>query len=111
MNIISTSGMHNISLQGASVAYIASKHGQAGMTDALRQELRGRTVRVSAIYPPNIIDISPLNEAAWNAVPDQISWPTNRDVIESALFALTRPRHLTVATITLETDTSNFHAN
>jgi short-subunit dehydrogenase len=111
LNIVSTSGMHNVSLQGASIAYIASKHGQAGMTDALRQELRGRTVRVSAIYPPNILDISPLNTAAWNAVPDKTSWPTNRDVVESALFALTRPRHLTVASIALESDTGNFHAH
>jgi short-subunit dehydrogenase len=111
LTIVSTSGMHNVSLQGASVAYIASKHGQAGMTDALRQELRGRPVRVSAIYPPNILDISPLNGAAWNAVPDKTSWPTNRDVVESALFALTRPRHLTVASIALESDTGNFHAH
>jgi short-subunit dehydrogenase len=110
MNIVSTSGMQNVSLQGASVAYIASKHAQAGMTDALRQELRGRPVRVSAIFPPNILDISPLNAAAWNAVPDKTSWPTNRDVVESALFALTRPRHLTIASIALETDTGNFHA-
>ena len=111
LNIVSISGMHNVSMQGASVAYIASKHGQAGMTDALRQELRGRTVRVSAIYPPNILDISPLNATAWDAVPDKTSWPTNRDVVESALFALTRPRHLTVASIALESDTGNFHAH
>jgi short-subunit dehydrogenase len=111
LNIVSTSGMHNVSMQGASIAYIASKHGQAGMTDALRQELRGRSTRVSAIYPPNILDISPLNETAWNAVPDKTSWPTNRDVVESALFALTRARHLTVAMLTLESDTGNFHAH
>ena len=109
VNIISTSGMHNVSLQGASVAYIASKHGQAGMTDALRQELRGRPVRISAIYPPQILNISPLDADAWNGVPDKTSWPTNRDIVESAMFALTRPRHLTVASIALETDTGNFH--
>jgi short-subunit dehydrogenase len=111
MNIVSTSGMHNISMQGASVAYIASKHGQAGMTDALRQELRGTNVRVSGIYPPNIRDITPLNTQEWNAVPDKTSWPTTRDVLESALFALTRPRHLTVSSMLLESDTGNFHAH
>ena len=47
VNIVSISGIHNMPLQGASVAYIASKHGQAGLTDALRQELRGRPVRVT----------------------------------------------------------------
>ena len=103
--------MHNVSMQGASVAYIASKHGQAGFTDALRQELRGRPVRVSAIYPPNIKDISPLDEKAWNEVQLSTSWPTNRDIVESALFALTRPRHMTVSSIMLESDTGNFHAH
>ena len=111
MNIVSTSGMHNVSMQGASVAYIASKHGQAGFTDALRQELRGRPVRVSAIYPPNIRDISPLDEKAWNEVQLSTSWPTNRDIVESALFALSRPRHVTVSSIMLESDTGNFHAH
>jgi short-subunit dehydrogenase len=111
VNIVSISGMHNVSMQGASVAYIASKHGQAGFTDALRQELRGRPVRVSAIYPPNIKDISPLDEKAWNDVQLSTSWPTNRDIVESALFALTRPRHVTISSIMLESDTGNFHAH
>ena len=71
VNIISISGMSNVPLQGASVAYIASKHGQAGLTDALRQELRGRPVRVSGIYPPFIRDVSPLDAAAWNATPPE----------------------------------------
>ncbi len=111
LNIVSVSGMHNIGLQGASVAYIASKHGQAGLTDALRQELRGRNVRVLGIYPPNIRDISPLDEKAWNEVPDITSWATNRDIVEAAFFALSRPRHLSVATLTVETDTSNFQGH
>jgi short-subunit dehydrogenase len=111
LNMVSISGMPNVPMQGASVAYIASKHGQAGMTDALRQELRGRAVRVSAIYPPNIRDISPLNEAAWNEVPDKTSWPTTRDVLEAAMFSLTRPRHVSIASIMLESDTGNFQGH
>ena len=111
MNIVSVSGMVNAPLQGASVAYIASKHAQTGMTDALRQELRGRPVRVNALYPTFIKDISPLNEAEWNAIPGPESWITNRDVVETALFALSRPRHLTLANIVLESDTGNFHTH
>jgi short-subunit dehydrogenase len=111
MNIVSVSGMVNAPLQGASVAYIASKHAQTGMTDALRQELRGRPVRVNALYPTFIKDISPLNEAEWNATPNSDSWITNRDVVETALFALSRPRHLTLANIVLESDTGNFHTH
>jgi short-subunit dehydrogenase len=109
LNIVSTSGLHNVPLQGASVAYIASKHGQAGLTDALRQELRGRPVRVTGIYPPNIKDISPLDEPAWNAVQPETSWLTNRDIVESAIFALSRPRHVTIASLLLESDSGNFH--
>jgi short-subunit dehydrogenase len=109
VNIVSISGMANVPLQGAAVAYIASKHGQAGMTDALRQELRGKPVRVTGIYPPNIRDLSPLNENEWNATPLENSWITNRDVVETAIFALSRPRHMTFANMMPESDAGNFH--
>jgi short-subunit dehydrogenase len=111
LNIVSVSGMHNVPLQGAAVAFVASKHGQAGMTDALRQELRGRPVRVTGIYPPNLEDISPLDANAWNGARTPDSWVTNRDVVETALFALSRPRHLTLSNIVLESDQANFHSH
>ena len=104
MNIVSISGIPNTPLLGASVAYYAAKHGQSGMNDGLRQELKGRPVRVSAIYPSYIKDISPLNEAEWNAVPALTSWATNRDIVEAALFALSRPRHVTLASIVVDPD-------
>ncbi len=110
MNVVSVSGMVNAPLQGASVAYIASKHAQTGMTDALRQELRGRPVRVTGLYPTFIKDVSPLN-AEWDVVPKADSLITNRDVVEAALFALSRPRHLTMANIVLESDVGNFHTH
>jgi short-subunit dehydrogenase len=110
MNVVSVSGMVNAPLQGASVAYIASKHAQTGMTDALRQELRGRPVRVTGLYPTFIKDVSPLN-AEWDVVPNAESLITNRDVVEAALFALSRPRHLTMANIVLESDVGNFHTH
>lgn len=104
LNVISTSGIANTPLLGASVAYYAAKHGQAGMNEGLRQELKGRPVRVSAIYPSWIKDISPLDEAAWNAVPDAGSWATNRDIVEAALFQISRPRHVTLASIVVDPD-------
>jgi short-subunit dehydrogenase len=104
MNIVSISGLANTGLLGASVAYYAAKHGQAGMTDGLRQELKGRPVRVSAIYPSYIKDISPLNEEEWNATPPPKSWATNRDIVEAALYAITRPRHVTLASIVVDPD-------
>jgi NADP-dependent 3-hydroxy acid dehydrogenase YdfG len=111
VNMVSISGMSNVPLQGASVAYIASKHGQAGMTDALRQELRGTGVRITAIYPPNIEDISPLNAEAWNAAREATSWLTNKDVIGTAIGALSRARHVAFMQVFMETQTSNFHGH
>jgi short-subunit dehydrogenase len=111
VNIVSVSGMPNVPLQGASVAYIASKHGQAGMTDALRQELQGQNVRITAVYPPNIVDISPLDTKAWEEPRDALSWLTNRDVVETVVSALARARHIAFSSILLETATSTFHAN
>ncbi|MFO1122164.1 MAG: SDR family NAD(P)-dependent oxidoreductase [Hyphomicrobiales bacterium] len=104
LNIVSISGIANTPLLGASVAYYAAKHGQAGMSEGLRQELKGRPVRVSAIYPSNITDISPLDTAAWTAPRPAQSWATNRDVVEASLFALSRPRHVTIATMVIDPD-------
>jgi short-subunit dehydrogenase len=111
VNMVSISGMSQVPLQGASVAYIASKHGQAGLTDALRQELRGTGVRITAVYPPNIEDVSPLNADAWNALRDSLSWLTTKDVVGTVLGALSRARHVSYMSVLLETATSNFHGH
>jgi short-subunit dehydrogenase len=111
VNLISVSGMTHVPLQGASVAYVASKYGQAGFTDALRQELRGTGIRITALYPPNIADISPLDAEAWNAPRDAMSWLTNKDVAGTILGALSRARHVTFMSVLLETATSNFHGH
>jgi NADP-dependent 3-hydroxy acid dehydrogenase YdfG len=111
INMISISGMTNVPLQGASVAYVASKHGQAGFNDALRQELRGTGIRITAIYPPNILDISPLAKAEWDRVRDPESWVTNKDVVGTILGALSRARHIAFMAVTLETQTSNFQGH
>jgi short-subunit dehydrogenase len=111
INMVSISGMENVPLQGASVAYIASKHGQTGLTDALRQELRGSGVRLTAIYPPNIEDISPLNVEAWRELRGPTSWLTNKDVVGTTLSALSRARHIAFMSVLMETATSNFHGH
>ena len=111
LNIVSISGLPNTDLHGASVAFVAAKHGQSGMTDALRQELKGRPVRVSALYPPDIDDISPLNESAWNAPRPADSLATNRDIVEAGLFAITRPRNVTLAQIVIDPDVGGIYAH
>ena len=110
LNIVSVSGLPNVSLGGASVAFLAAKHGQTGMTDGLRQELRGRPVRVSALYPPLIDDVSPLDEEAWNAKRPANATVSNRDVVEAGLYALSRPRHVTIASIVLDADEGGLFA-
>ena len=104
LNIVSVSGVSNSPLAGASVAYYAAKHGQAGMSEGLRQELRGRALRVTAVYPSWIKDISPLNEVQWNTTQDENGRATNRDIVETALFALSRPRHVKFASIVFDPD-------
>jgi short-subunit dehydrogenase len=111
LNIISISGIQNTPLQGAAVAYQASKHAQTGMTDGLREELRGRPVRVTGVFPSYIKDISPLDENAWNAVQPATAWPNNRDIVEASLFAISRPRHVTLSSIVIESDAANLHGH
>ncbi len=104
VNIVSTSGIANSALQTAAVPFYMAKHAQTGMTNGLRQELRGKPVRVHGIYPPDLETTSPLNRETWNADRGDSSMVTSRDVVEAGIFALTRPRHVTMASIVLDSD-------
>jgi short-subunit dehydrogenase involved in D-alanine esterification of teichoic acids len=86
VNVVSMSGLPNIPLYGASSTFLAAKHGQAGFTDGLRQELKGTSVRVIGMYPPLIDDLSPLDEA-WHEARTKDKSISNRDVVESIIFA------------------------
>ena len=103
MTVVSISGLPNARLQTASVAYAASTQAQAAISDGLRQELKGRPVRVQAVFPPNLEDLSPL-DPAWNTPRESNSAVTNRDIVETILFALERPRHVTLASIIIDPD-------
>lgn len=109
MTIVSISGLPNAKLQTASIAYAASKQAQATISEGLRQELKGKPVRVQAVFPPYLEDLSPLNENNWRAERPANSAVTSRDIVETVLFALTRPRHLTLATIIIDPDTGGIH--
>ncbi len=103
--IVSIAGLENSPLHDCSVPFQAAKRGQSAVADGLRQELAGTPVRVAALFPPYIEDISPL-DAAWETIPTrQRPAPvTNRDVVEAGIFALTRPRHCTIATLVLDAE-------
>lgn len=109
VNIVSVSGLPNVPLYGASSTFLAAKHGQAGFTDGLRQELKGTRVRVIGIYPPLIEDSSPLDET-WNETRGKEKSISNRDVAETIMFALTRSRNCTLSTIVLDADAGGLHS-
>lgn len=102
----SISGQQNARLHGAAAPFLAAKHGQTGLIDGLRQELGGTPVRVIGIHPPDLDSMTPL-DPEWDAVPDRAKGEavTSRDVADAVLFAVTRPRHVTLASVLLDSDT------
>lgn len=100
MNIVSTAGWPGWDI-GASAPFHAAKHGQSGFSDALRHELKGQGIRVMAIYPPDFDDLDPLGPA-WNEARAPRAKLTNREVVETVLFAITAPRACTYPVIILD---------
>ncbi|WP_119459585.1 SDR family oxidoreductase [Rhodospirillaceae bacterium SYSU D60014] len=102
INVVSTAGLPNAPRQ-ASAAFHAAKHGQSGFSDLLRQELKERSIRVTAIYPPDFDDLSPL-DLGWEQPRskekgDRLS---NREVVDTILFALAQPRICSISAIVLD---------
>ncbi|KVK54286.1 short-chain dehydrogenase [Agrobacterium deltaense] len=94
----SISGLPNAALQGVSVPFYAAKRGQVALADGFRQTFAGTPIRALLINPPYLDD----------AIPDQPDWDaavtrqkgqrgTSRDVVEATIFALTRPRHVSLS--------------
>ena len=101
MNIVSTAGWPGWDLGSTSAPFHAAKHGQSGFSDALRHELKGGGIRVMAIYPPDFDDVDPL-DPAWDNTRAPRAQLTNREVVETVLFALTAPRACTYPVIILD---------
>jgi NADP-dependent 3-hydroxy acid dehydrogenase YdfG len=105
VTIGSVSGLLNVGLHNVSVPFYVAKHGQAALADGLRQMLAGTPVRSICIHPPWLHDITPL-DADWELSParskDQEA--TNRDIVEAVVFAITRPRHITIASMVIDSD-------
>jgi NADP-dependent 3-hydroxy acid dehydrogenase YdfG len=105
VTIGSVSGLLNVSLYTVSVPFYAAKHGQAALADGLRQMFLGTPIRSICIHPPWIQDISPLDEE-WSSVPSRTKeeMVTNRDILEAVVYAVTRPRHVTIASLIIDSD-------
>jgi NADP-dependent 3-hydroxy acid dehydrogenase YdfG len=101
----SVSGLPNASLQNVSVPFYAAKHGQTALADGLRQMFLGTPIRSICIQPPWIEDMSPLDET-WNTVSSRSKSEraTNRDIVEAVIFAITRPRNVTIASMVIDSD-------
>ena len=100
VNLVSTAGLPS-GTHGdiQSEAFVGAKHGQAGFSDALRHSLADQGIRVIALYPPDFAGVQP-DSAEWERTPGQRDGRnvmTTRDIVECAMFALTRPRVMTVA--------------
>jgi NADP-dependent 3-hydroxy acid dehydrogenase YdfG len=105
VTIGSVSGLTNVSLYNTSVPFYTAKHGQTALADGLRQMFLGTPIRSICIHPPWIEDISPLDEE-WNSVPSRTKQEmvTNRDILEAVIYAITRPRHVTIASMFIDSD-------
>ncbi|UDF28012.1 UNVERIFIED_ORG: SDR family oxidoreductase [Roseateles sp. XES5] len=109
VTIGSTSGLPNAPLDNVAVPFYAAKRAQAAIADGLQQMLSGTPVRSIAIHPPNLDDIQP-GEPEWDAVAGRAKGArgTNRDVVEAVLFAVTRPRHITLSIVMDTADGGRF---
>ncbi|MCC6318935.1 MAG: SDR family oxidoreductase [Gemmatimonadaceae bacterium] len=84
-------------------AYAATKYGARGIHEVLGVELRGTGVRATLISP------GPVNTPLWDAIPREgrEGLPTlsdmlrPADVADAVLWALTRPRHVSVSEVRL----------
>lgn len=101
MTIVSTAGWPGWDFGATASPFHAAKHGQSGFSDALRHELKGQGIRVMAIYPPDFDDVDPL-DPAWKDTRAPRTHLTNREVVETVLFAINAPRACTYPVIILD---------
>lgn len=99
--VVSTSGLPNASLSGTSIAFRAAKAAQDGMVQGLAEELKQTSIRVTATYPGDFKNVSPL-ESEWNEPRQYDSSLTNREVVDCILFTLNLPPNAKVRTLVVE---------
>lgn len=100
VTIGSVSGLPNARLQTVSVPFYAAKRAQAALADGLRQTLLGTPVRSIDVHPPDLDDVSP-SEPEWEASRSRAKSQraTNRDIVDAVLFAVTRPRNISLSIV------------
>jgi NADP-dependent 3-hydroxy acid dehydrogenase YdfG len=88
----------------ANGAYAASKYGQRGLHEVLREELRGSAVRCTLIEPAATDTPlwDPIDPDAREDLPARAEMLHAEDVAEAVLFAVTRPAHVRVPLLQIE---------
>lgn len=99
--VVSTSGLPGASLAGTSIAFRAAKAAQDALVAGLAEELEGSSVRVTASYPDDFDDLSPLH-ASWGVAPADNAPLDTRDVVEAILFALSRRPGATLRSVVIQ---------
>ncbi|KAJ4137134.1 hypothetical protein NW768_002715 [Fusarium equiseti] len=106
-NIISMSGLPHARLTGASLPFRAAKAAQDGFTQGLVEELHGTSVRITSVYPGLIEDVSRMDEA-WDKQRGLSEGITNKDVVDTILYALSAPPNVSLRSIVIERTRSDF---
>ncbi|QHQ33931.1 SDR family oxidoreductase [Algicella marina] len=104
--VVSTSGVQNYPLDGVSVAFKAAKFAQAGFVQGLTDELAGTGVRVTAVFPGDFDDASPV-DPGWTEARADDAGLTGREVVDAILFILNLPPSVTVPSLVIESRTGN----
>jgi short-subunit dehydrogenase len=99
--VVSTSGLQNQPLEGGSVVFAAAKSAQAGFVHGLAEELAATRVRVTAVFPGDIKDISPI-DSRWNEKMSAAYSLSNREVVEAILFILNQPPSVVVRSLVIQ---------
>ena len=100
--VVSTAGLQNRPLMGVSVAFRAAKSAQTGFSQGLSDELAKTNVRVTAVYPGLIEDISPA-DALRDTFDDAARTVSNREVVDAILFTLNSPPRVRISSLVIET--------
>lgn len=99
--VVSTSGLHNHPLDGASVVFHAAKHAQSGFVQGLSDELAATNIRVTAIFPGDFIDLSPT-DSVWNDPGQSIDTLSTQDVVQAILFILNQRSKIAIRSLVIE---------
>ena len=107
--VVSMSGLQYARFVGASLPFRAAKAAQDGFSQGMVEEVKGSNIRVTSIYPGLIDDISPL-DPAWETAREIGDGLSNRDVVDTILYALAAPPNMALRQIVIERTKTEFLA-